>query len=58
MKPTTTTTKPTTLKHTDAELAAAFRKAMTVVFDDMSVNAKRVEAARKARLAAANPRRS
>ena len=45
--------KPTTLKYTNAELAAAFRKAMTKVFNDMEANSKVAEAARNARIAAA-----
>jgi hypothetical protein len=47
-------TKPAMIKHTNAELAAAFRKAMTGVFSNMEANAKRVEAQRKARIAAVN----
>jgi hypothetical protein len=52
--PITMNTKPAMIKHTNAELAAAFRKAMTGVFSNMEANAKRVEAQRKARIAAVN----
>ena len=49
--------KPTALKYTQAELAAAFRKSMKKVFSDMEANSKVAEAARNARIASANPRR-